>query len=153
MRAFRLPLASSAALLVACSQSAPTPAQDGTRPAVTSTAPITRVPPTALPTPATTIPEPFRGVWDNAGGSCNPASDLRMDVGAVSIEFYESLGIVTGVMVESPNSIVVDLAMEGEGERWTRKNHYALSADGQELTASELGEAPDLNLVLKRCPN
>ena len=60
---------------------------------------------------ADTIPARFRGVWDNAEGTCAPASDLRMDIRAGEIEFYESLGEVTSVETEGPDSIVVSLAI------------------------------------------
>jgi hypothetical protein len=139
--------------LAACQQSAPSPENDAspaTAPTAATTAPSNATPAPA-PTTAAAIPEQFRGVWDNAGGNCNPASDLRLEIGAVSIEFYESLGAVTGVTIESPSSIVVDLAMEGEGERWERTNRYVLSDDGATLTPSEVGAPPAAAIPRKRC--
>lgn len=108
--------------------------------------------PAALPTTARVIPERFRGVWDNARSKCSPSSNLRMDIGAVSIEFYESLGNVTGVTVEAPDSIVVDLAMEGEGERWEVKNRYTLSNEGATLTPTDLSHNDGAIVIpRKRC--
>lgn len=146
-------LAALATVLAGCSK--PTQNDAATEPNATSspspTASANGATPMASSATATTIPERFRGVWDHVEGSCDPASDLRMDVGAGSIEFYESLGTVTGVTVESPVSIVVDLAMEGEGERWTWLNRYVLSDDGATLTPSELGGSPAAPMPRKRC--
>lgn len=150
MTRFLISLAAIGLMLSACSQPTPPPDEDSTR-AASVGSPSPTATPIASSGTATAIPERFRGVWDNAGGSCNPASDLRMEIGAVSIEFYESLGTVTGVTVESPDSIVVDLAMEGEGERWTRKNRYVLSEGGTTLTPSDLGATPAAPMPRKRC--
>lgn len=153
MRPIALPLALAALALAACQQPAPSQERDAS-PAVVPTAPATppaRATPVASPTTAVAIPDRFRGVWDAVGRSCNPASDLRLEIGAVSIEFYESLGTVTGVTVESPDSVVVDLAMEGEGERWERRNRYVLSDDGATLTSSEIGGPPVPAIPRKRC--
>lgn len=160
MRLFLVPLAALAILPAACSQPAPSPAgvpdAAGTAEPIpnttaSATSPAPGITPAPSPGPAVAIPERFRGVWDNAKGNCNPASDLRMEIGAVSIEFYESLGTVTNVTAESPNAIMVDLAMEGEGERWQRRNRYVLSDDGATLTPSEIGGAPAAAIARKRC--
>lgn len=152
MRFALLTLTATASLLVGCSQPA-TPPTEETVIATETPAAGPATTPSAAPATAAAIPEPFRGVWDNAEGNCNPASDLRMEIGAVSIEFYESLGTVTGVTVESPDSIVVDLAMEGEGERWTVQNRYALSDDGQTLTPSDAKDDTEQRIPRKRCAN
>lgn len=159
MRNFLVPSALVAAMLGACSQPGPTPSPSpddaATSASVTGTAPAASPAPGIAPAPsrgpAVAIPERFRGVWDNAKGSCNPASDLRMEIGAVSIEFYESLGTVTNVTVESPDSILIDLAMEGEGERWTVKSRYVLSKGGATLTPSEAVDTPSTPIPRKRC--
>ncbi|MEC7818562.1 MAG: hypothetical protein VX454_07835 [Pseudomonadota bacterium] len=103
---------------------------------------------------ADTIPARFRGVWDNAEGTCAPASDLRMDIRAGEIEFYESLGEVTSVETEGPDSIVVSLAMAGEGETWTVTSRYVLSDDGAILTPYETETNPRYQPIpRKRCPS
>lgn len=149
----RITFALATLALTACQQSAPSSEKDASPAAVAAApaSPPTSATPVASSTTAAAIPDQFRGVWDAVGGSCNPASDLRLEIGAVSIEFYESLGTVTGVMVESPSSIVVDLAMEGEGERWERKNRYVLSGDGATLTPSEIGGPRAAAIPRKRC--
>jgi hypothetical protein len=103
---------------------------------------------------ADTIPARFRGVWDNAEGACAPASDLRMDIRAGEIEFYESLGEVTSVETENPDSIVVSLAMTGEGETRTVTSRYVLSDDGAILTPYETETNPRYQPIpRKRCPS
>ena len=80
------------------------------------------------------VPEPFRGVWDTAQGSCNPNSDLRVEIGSNSFRFYESTGEVTGIRADGADAIVVEFAMEGEGERWTMRRRFTLSDGGERLT-------------------
>lgn len=152
MRAFAVSLVPLA--LAACQQPAASPEAVDTPATIppTQASPPPAATPIASPTTASAIPQQFRGIWDYARGNCNPASDLRLDIGAVSIEFYESLGTVTGITVESPNSILVELAMEGEGERWERSTRFALSDDGATLTPSDIGDAPPAApMPRKRC--
>lgn len=153
MRCFAAATVLATFVLAACQQPSPSPGGDASRavaPAPTA-APPQGATPVASPTTAAAIPQPFRGAWDNAQGNCSPASELRIEIGAVSVEFYESLGTVTGVTVESPGSIVVDLAMEGEGERWERRNRFVLSDDGATLTPSEVGGPATAAIARKRC--
>ncbi len=65
------------------------------------------------------IPIEFLGVWDAQTGTCDPASDLRLDIGDDTITFYESVGTVKNVR-DDAGTIMVTLAMEGEGEHWTQ---------------------------------
>ena len=99
-----------------------------------------------------TIPTSFRGIWDIAGGTCNPASDLRMDIRDGEIEFYESMGKVTSIEVENPDTIVVSLAMSGEGETWDVTSRYVLSDGGAVLTPFETETNPQYKPIpRKRC--
>lgn len=143
-----------APLVLAACQQRPAPSPDSAEPA--TTAPTTSAPapdaPTAAPTTATAIPDRFRGVWDAETGSCNAASDLRLEIAADRIEFYESVGTVGSVTVESPDRILVDLAMEGEGEKWTVQNRYALSNEGKTLTPSNARDDSIQPIPRKRCP-
>jgi hypothetical protein len=75
---------------------------------------------TELDTPASnTIPVQFLGVWDAEAGTCEPSSDMRLEISEDSITFYESAGTVQTVR-EDEGTTMVTLAMEGEGERWTQ---------------------------------
>ena len=152
MRAFAVSLVSLA--IAACQQPPASPEAEATPASIplTQASPPPAATAIASSTTASAIPQQFRGIWDYAQGNCNPASDLRLDIGAVSIEFYESLGTVTGVTVESPTSILVELAMEGEGERWEQTTRYVLSDDGATLTPSDVGDAPPAApMPRKRC--
>ena len=98
------------------------------------------------------IPPPFNGVWDYVEGDCEPMSDLRMQVFPDRIEFYESLGIVESVEVENPNTIVVTLSMEGEGETWTQDTRFTLSNGGEVMTPVDAdGEQVGRPMPRKKC--
>lgn len=153
MRACILPLASAALALAACQQQQAT-SPDASRTAAPSTsATPAATTPTVAPNAAAAIPARFRGVWDNEAGSCDPTSDLRLEIGANQIEFYESLGMVGAVTIESPDEVVVDLAMEGEGEKWTVQNRYALKNGGKTLTPSDAKDDNVAPIPRKRCPS
>ena len=99
-----------------------------------------------------TIPASFLGIWDIADGTCNPASDLRMDIRADEIEFYESMGEVISVDVESPDRILVSMDMSGEGETWQVTSRYVLSENGAVLTPMEAEADPRYQPIpRKRC--
>ncbi|WJY17835.1 hypothetical protein QQS45_09350 [Alteriqipengyuania flavescens] len=105
------------------------------------------------PEPVAQIPERFRGVWDYVEGSCMASSDLRIDIGPDRIEFYESLGTVESVEVDGVDTMIVTLAIEGEGETWETATRYVLTQDGERLTPypveNRAGYEP---MPLKRCP-
>tara|TARA_Y100001968_G_scaffold174051_1_gene159470 strand:- start:625 stop:1092 length:468 start_codon:yes stop_codon:yes gene_type:complete len=88
------------------------------------------------PVTADTVPAAFLGVWDAGGGDCAPASLTRMEILPTTFQFYESHGDVTRIEVDSPEKIVVSLAMEGEGEQWQMARMFTLSDNGQTLTPS-----------------
>lgn len=86
-----------------------------------TTAPQAAEPPASAPAApvVSTIPVHFLGVWDSESGTCDPASDLRLDVSEDRITFYESVGTVQAVR-EDAGTTMITLAMEGEGESWTQ---------------------------------
>ena len=94
------------------------------------------------------LPDPS---WDYVEGSCDPASDMRVEIGPKTMQFYESHGDVTGVEVGSPQDIVVSLAMEGEGETWDMARRFTLSDDGRTLTPAPVGEERFEPMPLKKC--
>ena len=98
-----------------------------------------------------TIPAAFLGVWDYVEGTCNPASDLRVEITPRGMQFYESYGEVTRVEVDSPQRIVVSLAMEGEGEKWQMTRRFTLSEDETTLTPSAVDEEQFEPMPLKKC--
>lgn len=141
-----------ALLLAACGQrdeAAPVEASPAPDAAATTAAPAT--PPAVA---AATIPARFHGVWDAETGTCDPASDLRLDVGPDEIGFYESHGIVTGVTEPGDGSAAIGLAMEGEGEQWEATLTFALagSGTGERLTVRHEDGESATGPKLKRCP-
>lgn len=111
------------------------------------TAATTPEPPT-LPVPAhaevppddmlAAIPESFLGTWDTASDHCGQDRDLAIDIEPQRIVYHESAGRVQQVQRPDEATIIVDLAMEGEGEHWQARKRYALSADGNSLRDTEL---------------
>jgi len=99
------------------------------------------------------IPERYHGVWDYEGGTCAPESDLRMEIKAREIVFYESIGTVSGAR-EDGDDAIADLAMEGEGETWEDSLRLSLVGDSeaQRLHTSDATEPKVLDdLPRKRC--
>jgi hypothetical protein len=134
---------------------APEPAASTPTPAATASEPA--------PTAAATIPVRFDGVWDAETGTCDPASDLRLDIGPQMIGFYESQGTVTAVDASDPDVASIQLAMEGEGDQWTQTMELSLDGEGGDTFLNvrylpdpedkELsGRAGALTLRFKRCP-
>jgi hypothetical protein len=91
---------------------------------------------------ANTIPARFHGVWDYVQGTCDPASDMRMEISGTEIIYYESAGTITGTRTEG-DAVIVTLAMEGEGETWQQETRFMLTGEGadQRLETSD-GEGP-----------
>ncbi|MCX9146095.1 hypothetical protein [Erythrobacter sp. WG] len=151
----KFPLLAPALILAACGQQqGDTPAATETPPRVTAdlegSTPLPRAPDTAA-----AIPARFHGVWDAETGTCDPASDLRLEVGPREVGFYESHGAVTKVAEPGDGSAAVTMAMEGEGERWTATFHLALvdSGAGERLTVRHDDGRPATPILkLERCP-
>jgi hypothetical protein len=97
------------------------------------------------------IPAAFRGVYDYVEGNCMPASDLRVEIGAKEMGFYESTGTVTGVRPQG-EAVVVSLDMEGEGETWKQDLRIEAAAGTDRLTISDPAGAPEPTDYRKKCP-
>lgn len=156
----KLPLLAPALLLAACGQqqqdAAPAPTPEPTAPAAT---------PAAAPQPDLAaadaeairkgeIPARYHGVWDAVSGSCHPSSDLRVEIAARRILFYESVGNVTATSSEGADAIA-DVAMEGEGEEWFRSLRMRLtgSPPNERLVLADALETPRGDPIpLARCP-
>lgn len=133
-------------MLAACSDSEPAPSET-TSPAPTAATPSSFP---SAPPQVMVIPDRFHGIWDYVEGSCDPASDMRTEIAERGITFYESHGAVTGLKVQSPEQITVELAMQGEGEKWEMIRTFILSENDTILTPTGGGDtgAP---MPLKRC--
>lgn len=103
---------------------------------------------------ANRIPARFRGIWDYAQGDCDPDSDLRMEIGAKDIEFYEALGEVSKVEADG-DAVLVTLEMEGEGESWEQTTRFVIVEKGasQRLITSETQDPATADgYVSRKCP-
>lgn len=143
MRSLLIPL--TALALAACSQNEPPPAETARSPEPVPTGSVAPVPAVEA-----VIPDRFHGIWDYAKGSCDPASDMRTEIAERGITFYESHGAVTALTVDSPERITVDLAMQGEGEKWTLTRTFTLSEGDTVLTPTGGGDSGE-PMPLKRC--
>ena len=96
------------------------------------------------------IPGRFHGVWDYVDGNCNRASDLRVEVSADQVIFYESVGEVEDVSI-GPDGTEVALAMEGEGERWDSRFRLSLQGNPERLVMQNIEYPADPTNIRKRC--
>ena len=98
------------------------------------------------------VPARFQGTWDFVDSDCSAQSDLRIRVGTNSVEFYESTGVVNGFEQPDENSVILNLSMEGEGEKWEERFRLALVDGGKFLEASEQsGYGTGQAMRRKRC--
>lgn len=151
-----LTLAPFLLVLAACGGKEPEEdAAPAPEPAATEAAPPA---PPAEATEPGTIPAAFHGVWDAGTGTCDPASDMRMEIGPRAITFYESRGTVTAATQSARGTIDIDLAMEGEGDTWTQRMELSLDGEGADaglLVRYDQDEAPrstGIILPRRRCP-
>lgn len=102
----------------------------------------------------TAIPAAFHGAWDVESGTCEPASDMRLEIGARTIGFYESEGKVITVTPQSDGSAAVELAMTGEGESWNMGVVLSVrgDGDGRRLIVRDSGVVETEARTLKPCP-
>ena len=107
---------------------------------------------TATASAENAIPDRFIGVWDYIRGTCDPASDMRLEIEEDEFGFYESTGKVTNVQTEGA-AVIVDLDMAGEGETWTQSLRLVLTDDGTRLLVTEPQSASDKDdYPRRRCP-
>jgi hypothetical protein len=135
------------ALLVGCSSEETTTegaahdvaAQPGDSPAVT--------PPATL----VEIPAAFLGYWDYTEGQCAVWSDAQLTIEPRRLQFYESTGQVTAVRQPDATTIIVSMAMSGEGDTWAEEATYRLLNGGQVLESSFDGPDAGEPFRRKRC--
>ncbi len=96
------------------------------------------------------IPARFHGAWDYVDGSCNPTSDLRVEVSADRVIFYESVGEVEGVS-SGTDGTEVTLAMEGEGQNWDSRFRLSLQGNPERLVMQNIEYPSDPTNIRKRC--
>lgn len=116
--------------------------------------------PTASPSPEPSeeaspesgkIPVALRGRWGLVPEDCTSTrGDAKglLTITADTVRFYESRGALGEVIERSPNRIVADFAMSGEGQSWTRRMVFVAQDGGRTLVRRERG--PDALLGLLR---
>ncbi len=98
------------------------------------------------------VPAKFQGTWDFVDGDCSAQSELRIRVGTNNVQFYESTGVVNGFEQPDDNTVILNLGMEGEGEKWQERFRLALVDGGKFLEASEQsGYGAGQAMRRKRC--
>lgn len=131
------------AVLAACDSSTPdeaiAPAATGevAEPQATATA-------SAEPSPVpNTIPTAIQGRWGMVPADCDPARDDAkglLTIGPTKLEFYESVGTLTGIEEASATRIRASFAFTGEGMAWQRDAALEVQDNGQTLIRREYGE-------------
>jgi len=100
----------------------------------------------------TAIPARFLGQWDAPEGPCSSDSDMFLTIRPGTITFYESQGEVTAVRRgQGQPGIVVRLAMEGEGEKWTTDYAMSLVRNSEQLAVREVSQS-GRGTLRRRCP-
>jgi len=81
------------------------------------------------------VPTAFTGRWAGSASACaQQGDDMRLQVNADSLVFYESEGRISRVDRLPGDRLRVTANYSGEGETWTRTSTLALSGNGDVLT-------------------
>lgn len=131
----RLCALAALAMLAACSGEEPAPEDTASEQAAEASATPNATP---APTQATLaeVPAAFLGYWDYVDGQCANWSDAQLTIEPRRLTFYESTGDVTAVRQPDPDTIVISMAMSGEGDTWTEESTYRLVDGGKVLESS-----------------
>lgn len=92
----------------------------------------------------------YHGVWDHVDGTCDPLSEMRLEITADQLQFYESTGDITGVERESNGDRLVTVAMSGEGETWDATFRLEMDSTAQFLVVTGIEEEFE-GVRRKRC--
>ncbi len=96
------------------------------------------------------MPDEYLGRWDFTEETCaDPASEMRLDIAANEIRYYESAAVPTTIAADEDGILMVEHSFSGEGEEWTEMLAYELSEDGQRLTVSQADGSMSIRM---RCP-
>lgn len=107
------------------------------------------LPPAPSPTATSTLPAALRGGWTaDKTGDCATDNELRIDIAADRIDFYESRARLKSVTQTDPHSWTAAAELTGEGQTWQRQIRLMLGEDGR-LTRAEPGMA---EISYTRCP-
>jgi hypothetical protein len=117
----------------------PAPADTAPAPALPAPADNAAPEPPAPATPRTTIPGVYHGRWDRSALACaQSTSEMRLNVGATALKFYEGSSRVLAVR-ETRGAIEVDVEHTAEG--MIDRRTYHLATTGEQLTVTIDGHA------------
>lgn len=117
--------------------------------------------PVTLPSPAASassitggrVPASFHGRWGMVANDCVPGrSDNKglMEVGPMTLRFYESRGTVQRLTSPRPGRIEATLAFVGEGMEWTNTQALILRDGGRTLVREK--REPVRSYSYTKCP-
>jgi len=98
------------------------------------------------------IPAAFRGRWGMGPADCEAGrSDAKglITIGNKTIDFYESKGTLTKVVLNAPENFTGTFAFTGEGQSWTNSQNLKLTNSSNTLIRSETDVADSYSY--KRC--
>jgi hypothetical protein len=95
------------------------------------------------------VPERLRGVWASSPNSCGADDDLKMQLAAGHVSFWESSGTITEVVARS-DEIAITAEHVGEGQTWLWASTFRLSPDVRTLIGLTSGAGAEV--VRYRCP-
>ena len=99
--------------------------------------------------PRPTFPAAFQGEWNGSLRQCyGNTDDTRLTIAPRRITFYESSGTLRTLTRVNATTIRIVSAMSGEGETYTSRFTFRVSAHGRTLTDIS-GAEP---FVRYRCP-
>lgn len=80
------------------------------------------------------IPKTIQGTWDENDEACKAKhSDTRLLIRPLTIEYWESRGVLLEVLESKNTSLIGRYTFSGEGESWERIITYLLLNEGSEL--------------------
>lgn len=148
-----IPLAGLATLAACNSETAPVPNDGAQAPAAV---PDIATEPDAAPTPpaaGNAIPLALQGVWNLDAADCaNAVSEGRLEIGAQSLEFYESRAALGTIESVDATSITANYDFTGEGQTWQRVIELKTTSEGKTLLRQVRAEgAQQARFQYSRC--
>jgi hypothetical protein len=137
-----------ALMVAACGQEQPPPADTSSSPVGGAGMTLDR------DLAAGEIPARFHGVWDTAGGDCNPVSITQVRITARRIEYHGAIGDVSG-MGSDGEDVIADLVIGVGGQTRIEPTRlsFETTPEGERLRMSDAlaPESPD-DPLRQRCP-
>lgn len=104
---------------------------------------------------AGTLPTAFQGRWGLVANDCDPSrSDAKglMEVGPMTLKFYESRGVATRVAQPRPDRVEGTFSFDGEGMKWTNEQTLTLQDSGRTLVREQKESDQPGSFTYRKCP-